>query len=137
MNRSRALALVLASAAPALLAGCITGHYPGGGLASQDKYVYESTPDYPQSVVLVNVTTGEKIWSVDVPVGRQLVIQFHEDRNEGDSANPDIMNWQLMEMGNRSGSLDNAMPVPASWSRRIDVFYRKPGEAPGATASGG
>lgn len=136
MIRFRALALVLSSAAAALLGGCVTGHYPGGPLASLDKYVYESTPDYPQSVVLMNITTGEKIWSVDVPVGRQLVLQFHENRNKADAANPDIMNWQLMELGNRKKSLDNAMPVPPSWSRRIDVFYRKPGEAAGATASG-
>jgi hypothetical protein len=129
MKRTRALA-VLAASASALLGGCI-GYYAGGPLSSEDLYTYESTPDYPQTVTLVDHTTGESLWSVDVPIGQQLVVRFLENKNKGDAARPDVMQWRLMPMGQHHGTLDNAMPVPPYTHRRLDTFNRKRSVASG------
>jgi hypothetical protein len=130
MIRATARLLALALAASALLPGCVTGYYPGGQLASNDQYTYESTPDFPQTVTLVDPTTGERLWSVDIPIGQQLVMQFREGANKGDEARPDMLVWGVMKMGQRSGSLDNSMPVPPAWQRRVDVTHRKGGAVP-------
>ncbi len=112
------------------LAGCVPGYYAGGSLASLDLYTYESTPDYPQTVTLVDTSTGEKIWSVDIPVGKQLVIRFAENKAKGDKSRPDVMRWEIMQRDTTSGVLDNSIPVPPAWQRRVDVTLRSNSAVP-------
>ncbi len=106
-----------------LLAGC-QGYHAGGPGMSIDQYTYESYPEYPQTVTLIDHTTGETLWTMEVPVGKKLVMKIKEGENKRDPARPDILHWDVMDMSVGYETLDNAMPVPPSWSRRVDVTFR-------------
>lgn len=112
------------------LAACegVPGHYPGGNIASIDKYVYPSTTDLPQTVTLVDTRSGQAVWSKDIPVGQQLVMRFYAAKGE-DPTNPDRLDWQIMPIG-AGGQMNNQVFVPPSSSRRIDTAFRAPGELP-------
>ena len=121
----RPAAILTSAAVLAALSACgIPGNYPGGPLASEDRYCYVSTVDYPQTLTLVDVRSGEQIWSVDIPIGQQCVVRFFEDYKTDNPQRPDLMRWQLQKAGKTFGDLDNAMPVPAADSRRVDVTFR-------------
>ncbi len=119
-----ALGLALAG-----FAGCVPGYSPGGSWASRDLYTYESTPDYPQNITVVDWTTNEKLLYVEVPVGQQLVVKFYPDHDTKNTARPDLMRWQLMPRNTSFGELTNSMPVPDYNHRRVDVTLRKTPEA--------
>ena len=101
-------------------AACWSGYTPGGYSASGTPSTYESTQHMPQTVTLVDTTTQETIWSMEVPVGQQLVVDFAEDHVKDNPARPALMKWRLMERGG-SGSLSNSIPAPAPAARRLDV----------------
>ena len=107
------------------LGGCIPGYYPGGSLASRDLYTYQSTQDYPQTVTVVDTRTHEQIWSCDIPIGQELVIQFFEDHDEKSADRPSLMRWELLPIERRGGDLHNSLPMPVKWDRRVDVTLRK------------
>jgi hypothetical protein len=133
LNRLRiSPALALFAAAPLLLTGCwVPGYWPGGSLATRDIYTYESTVDFQQSVQLTDVATNDVIWSINIPVGKQVVIRFQDDHDPENVERPALMRWELMERGRRTGELYNAIPAPA-WDRRLmEVFYRDADVAPG------
>ena len=85
---------------------------------------YWSTESKPVTITVVDTRTTEPFFTMEIPVGKQLVVDFKE--GEGDDAvlTPDLMRWDLFPVGTRTGSLRNAMSVPARWSRRIDVDFR-------------
>ncbi|MEO1235222.1 MAG: hypothetical protein AAFX76_00380 [Planctomycetota bacterium] len=56
---------VVALVGAVLLVGC-----------SQDRHVYRSTPLAPKSVSIVSVETGNTLWTKNVPVGQQLMLDF-------------------------------------------------------------
>lgn len=117
-------------AAMVVSAGCwYPGYSPGGSMASRDLYTYESTPNFPQNVTVVDWTTGEKLLHVEVPVGQQLVVRFYDDYNTKNAARPALMRWKLMPAGTRYGELVNSMPVPGPNQRRLDVSLRENAEA--------
>jgi hypothetical protein len=122
-------------AAVLAMAGCwYPGYRPGGPQASRDQYTYPSTVDTPQSVRLTNTVTGQTLWEVDIPIGKQLVVWFFDGQKTGDASNPSVMRWEIMNLGHESGDLDNAMPVPGPGVRRVDTFTRT-SPAGGGTAS--
>ncbi|MFM9996584.1 MAG: hypothetical protein ACKVU4_12390 [Phycisphaerales bacterium] len=129
-TRRRALGSVLAPVTVLLLAGC-QGYDAGGPMVSIDQHTFESKPDYPQTVTLLDHTTGETLWSVDIPVGRKLVMRFETGKNKLDPERPDLLLWDLMEFKVEYERLDNSMPVPPEWRRMLSVSYRKPGAASG------
>ena len=134
-NSRRRLATLLGASilATSLLGAC---HMQGGSLYSDDKHTYVSTSWRPWTVSLVDTRTGEAVWSMDVPVGRQLVVQFREGSGPNEFK-PDMMDWMLMEPG-RGGALRNQIPVPPASARRLEPVLRPTPEDPGAlTASGG
>lgn len=112
------------------LAACegVPGHYPGGNIASIDKYVYPSTTDLPQTVTVIDTRSGQAIWSKDIPVGQQLVMRFYAEKGD-DPTNPDRLDWQLMPIG-AGGQMNNRFFVPPASSRRIDTAFRASGELP-------
>jgi hypothetical protein len=132
----RLLALAAAAGLSALLlgnAGCyVPGYFPGGSLASRDLYTYQSHPDYPQTITLVDTRTGEIIWTSEVPVGQQLVMRFYDEsvKDKPSPENPALMRWDTMRIGKHFGELQNVMPVPGADSRRVDVTLRRAGELP-------
>jgi hypothetical protein len=112
----------------AVLAGC-SGYSPGGFGQSGEAETYDSTPDFPQTLTLVDQTTHEAIWTADIPVGKQLVLRFEDDFNPKSTARPALMHWEIMERGATSGALTNSVPAPPAYGRLIEVTYRKQANA--------
>lgn len=117
---SRLLALpVLAS----LFLGACT-YEPGGRQSSDDTFTYRSTAQLPQNVSVVNSCTGEKILTLEVPVGQQLVVKFLNRKNS-ESGDQDIMRWEIMSWNRLALTpLANEQLVPPASCRRLDVAYR-------------
>jgi hypothetical protein len=112
------------------LGGCYQwGYDPGGPQASRDLFTYESTPDLPQTITLKEVSTDETIWSLEIPVGKQVTIRFYDNTNPRNTARPDLMRWRIFDRGTQYGELDSSIPVPPSINRRVDVSLRKQSEA--------
>ena len=133
-NRLLAAAgLGVALMAVTLLTGCYSEGGPG---VSLDQHAYVSTTWQPKTVTLRDTRTGQALWSIDVPVGKKLVILFRENAAEngqsfGD-ATPDLMLWELMEADEDFGPLHNKMPVPPSTARKLDMTLRTSPELPAA-----
>lgn len=123
----RRLALALAMAGSTLLAGCYS---EGGMMYSRDGYAYVSTPWQPKTITLKDTRTGQDFWSVDVPVGKKLVVSFSEDAGTKDSYTPDMMNWAICEEGDDYPRLGNSLAVPNKHARRLDMTLRPSPELP-------
>jgi hypothetical protein len=106
---------------------------------SLDRYGYVSTPWQPKTVSVIDTVSGETVWSVDVPVGQRLAMQFRENRRGStgeavDPSRPDVLQWELMPASREHGELHNQIAVPASHTRRVEMKLRPTPEAPGAIA---
>jgi hypothetical protein len=125
----------------ALLTGCTSagypGYYAGGNMASNGRFVYESTRHTPMSVDLRNQRTREIIWSYDIPAGQQLVIDFDEGTgSEREGPGPDTMRWGVMPMGTSYKSLNSSIQVPTAAERVLEPRIRANADIP-EQASGG
>ncbi len=112
--------------------GC---HSPGGPLYSADKHTYVSSEWQPWTVSVVDTRTGEAFWSVDVPVGEQLVVQFSRGTGPNEYK-PDELVWDVMPAGRWFGALRNRLPCPPSGVRRLEPELRATPEMPGSPAPG-
>lgn len=122
------LAACAALSAAAGLGGCF---YNEGGLGmSEDKHVYVSRSHQPWTVTVRDTRTGQAFWSVDVPVGKKLVVQFLEGQGSENKFTPDLMQWGLMDEGDGYGNLTNSLPVPARDVRRLEPTLRAAPELP-------
>lgn len=131
--RTLAIGAALASSlAIGLQSGC---HHQGGSLWSDDKHTYVSTPWRPWTVTLTDTRTGEAVWSMDVPVGKQLVLQFRKGSGPNEFK-PDMMDWSVMEP-KRGGRLRNQIAVPPASARRLDPVLRPTPEDPDAVTTSG
>jgi hypothetical protein len=114
----------------AATAGC---HTPSGGVMpfTGGSSTYYSTPDRPTTVTLVDTRTGEAFFSIEIPVGKQLSLDFVEGGGDDPVTTPDLMRYQIFELGTSYGKLRDALTVPAASCRRIDVDFRlAPEQAP-------
>ena len=100
-----------------------------GGCGSTEAYRYYSTPFVPQTVTLVNTVTGEQLWTVDVPAGRELKITFRDSPSRANSAGMDEMTWSIGPRGRPTEGPKSTMMVPGPESRRFDVTHREGPEA--------
>lgn len=124
----------LALAGATLLGGC---YKPGGSGFSTDTFTYPSTSWQPCTITLKDTRTDQAIWSIDVPVGKQLVIDFRKDEGIPGSGTPDLMRWEIMDIGEQFGELDNSLPVPpAPDGRRVDHTLRPAPELPESMGGG-
>ncbi len=123
------------AAALALFSGCAY-HDPGGSGASYDEHTYISTPDSPKSIAVVDWTTNTTLWSIDLPIGKQVTIRFYEDHDPKNTERPDLMRWEIFEAGNLYGLLHNSMPVPDAGHRKIIWEQMKHPAAPLAETAG-
>lgn len=136
VNEDRRVRRLTAAAATAVLAAIGAGgvggcYYPGGPGFSADRFTYESTTWQPWTVTLEDTRTGQAFWSMEVPVGYQLVIDFDEGpEGTADEFTPDTMKWELMPIGRRSGELDNTMRVPPASARLLVPTLRRTPELP-------
>lgn len=85
---------------------------------------YWSTEAMPATVTLVDTRTGQAFFTMEIPVGKQLTLDFVADGGDDPVLTPDLMRWEVFPRGTSFGTLRNAMSVPDSFSRRIDVDYR-------------
>lgn len=125
----RAALLASALVAAAASSGC---YFEGGPGWSADRFAYVSRTWTPKTVTLIDTRTGEAMWSMDVPVGQRLVIDFKttQPMEKPDAWLPDTMHWDIMPERQRFGGLKNQMPVPPPSSRRVDVTLRPTPEYP-------
>lgn len=130
MRHSKSILLLAALAASTLGACANNMWYPGGPLRSIDQYTYESTSWYPQTVSLVDTRTDQVIWTVDVPVDQQLVMRFNKGEGDDNRVTPDMMEWDVWPIGQRSGQPQYTMNVPPADCRRVDVLARPSPEFP-------
>jgi len=121
MTRLHHIGLLLASL---LTAGCYT---PQGGLmpSSTGALTYYSTAEEPKTIMILDMRNGENIFEMKIPVGKQFVMQFHAESGDDPVYTPDLMKYEVMDIGNSIGSLNNSITVPGPYSRRIDVFIRQ------------
>ena len=131
------VALTLGAAAScALLASCqnYTGGpsmFSEGGMGlSEDKHVYVSRSWQPWTVTLRDTRTGQAFWSIDVPVGKKLAIQFLAGHGTENSYTPDLMKWGVINPDDPYTNLVNSLPVPAADVRRLEPTLRATPELP-------
>lgn len=123
--------LLLPFADAMILAGCSS---VGLGYSS-DRFVYRSNEWQPWTVTLTDSRTGESVWSVDVPVGKQLIVGFR--RGVGPSEfKPDMMYWGISENGRTISRQSNQVPVPPAHSRVLEPTLRPVPELPGTPLPG-
>ncbi len=120
------LTLALASLAP--LGGCWA---PGGRGISDDSYTYWSTTNMPQTVTITDLRTGQAIFSIDIPVGKQFVCKFYTDDGDENDVYPDLMKWDVWPLASFDFGLpEQRLQVPPSHARRIDTTLRTTPEVP-------
>jgi len=110
------------------LAGC---YQEGGPGFSADQHVYVSRPWQPWTVTLRDTRTGQEFWSMDVPVGKRLVLKFVQGGGTKDKYTPDSMIWTLVDEERESFlDLSNSLPCPPADSRRLEPTLRTAPELP-------
>lgn len=126
------LSLVAAAGLAPLLSGChsLNTMKPGGRGASLDQFTYVSDEWSPKTVRLVDTRSQEEIWSMDVPAGQKLIVRFYAHKTKDNVDNPDVMRWDMIPATQLATLLDNSMPVPDRWSRRLEMELRKGPEYP-------
>ena len=131
-RRRRVIAFAAGAALlPTALAAC---HTPGGSKMSLDRATYISRSWTPYTVTLVDTRTEEAVWTMDVPVGEQLSIQFTTGTGPNEYL-PDEMSWGVMEAGRWVGRMPSRVPSPPRSARRVDTFLRPAPEYPGGGAA--
>ena len=118
-----ARSLILNVAAALILAGCYS---PSGGLIKRRHAAntYYSTENHPATVTIVDTRTAEPFFTIEIPVGKQLTLNFKEGEGDDPVLTPDLMVYQIFDLGTSIGKLRNSVTVPNQYSRRIDVDYR-------------
>lgn len=130
--RSAILAGVLAGAGLAIT-GCAG---ESGAYWSEDRYVYVSRAWQPKTITLIDTRTGESLWSVDIPVGQQLIVSFSRGTGPNEYK-PDEIIWGMSPEGrNTAAGRNNRMPCPGRESRRLDMALRPAPEIPGTPMPG-
>lgn len=118
LNRPAALlALVLMVLGAALLPGC-----------SHERYSYVSTAHVPLTIAMKNTTSGETVWSYDVPVGQQLNLTFQRDADLADAQGYDDMVWTVNDLGKADKGRTNTLRVPPPSERRLEMSVRSTNE---------
>ena len=135
MNRPLLRSMLALLTLPAVvLSGC-NPFREVGAEASNGTSTFISTTDLPKTVWIKDYRDGSEIWSYELPVGRQLVVQFLKDKFDNLPARPDKMQWGEMAPGEQYGQLKNEMAVPRTTIIGFDL--RTPGEsAPGVKPKG-
>lgn len=135
MKTSRSAPIVSLLAGALCLPACSNSSMEGGPLGSYDSFTFASTTWQPKTVTLFDTRTGESLWSVDIPVGKQLRVAFREGAGPNEQK-PDEMVWEIRWEGRIFGARDNKVPVPPSSARRMEMTLRSAPEMPRADLPG-
>ena len=117
------MTLIFGLMAALTMSGCYT---PAGGILpwSGGPATYYSTSMMPMNVTLIDVRTEEEVFRVDIPVGKQLTLQFFSNQGSDTVHRPDLMRYEIFDIGTKFGHLSNSITIPNQWSRRLDVSMR-------------
>ena len=111
----------------AVLSGCNYHSTSNGGMWAYTggPQTIASTETIQKTVRMVDRRSGEVFFSIDIPPGKQLTFDF--DRGDGDDAvyTPDLMRYEVKDIGDRNGSLSSGMTVPGEASRMVEVYVRQ------------
>jgi len=127
MHRTTTMTILAFSA---LLTGCQM-YKPGGNAyfnGPNSAATWQSTEEFPKTVTLIDTRSGERLFIMEVPVGKKLVVDFIKDSGDNTVLTPDLMMWEVFSSEVSYGPLSNSMTVPNGWSRRIDVTVREASE---------
>jgi hypothetical protein len=118
------LALPVALAIVALTAPAC--HRPQGGLmaATGSSQTYASYETQPKTVKIIDLRNGEVVFAMDIPVGKQLSVDFLDGEGADPVLAPDLMRYQVFDNGTTTGKLRSMLSVPSAHSRRIEVSLR-------------
>ncbi|MHC5002824.1 MAG: hypothetical protein ACYTJ0_06840 [Planctomycetota bacterium] len=120
---SRVLTYLTAVIATTAIVGC---YKPGGALMpyTGQAITYYSTEVRQATIELIDLRTDDVVFRMDVPPGKQLSIKFLAGDGDDPSLRPDLMQYDVWDIGTTTGRLRNALTVPGAAARRIDVHYR-------------
>ncbi len=124
-STSARLSLTLALALGSLalpLSGC--GYRPGGQGWTGSSETWPSTEFLPATLTLVDIRSGEELWTQDIPVGYQMVTHFIEGGGTDKVERPDRLEYTLFLNGTKYGKLRSAIAVPPAQCRRWELSYR-------------
>lgn len=100
--------------------GC---HWEGGPLWSGQEFAYVSTTWSPKTVTVMDLRTGEAVWTVDVPVGQKVSFKFSEGTGPNEYNSDEIV-WEFMEMDDTFVARTQRSPCPPAHARRVDLTLR-------------
>ncbi|MCK4874199.1 MAG: hypothetical protein KAS72_15865 [Phycisphaerales bacterium] len=106
------------------IAGCASPYMSGGSYKSADTFTYVSTPYAPKTITVLDTRTGDEIWSVDIPVGSQLTMQFVPGKGEDTVYLQDLMRYHISDEHRHFGPLASSVSVPDQHSRRVVMTLR-------------
>lgn len=114
----------LAVLALALMSGLSACSFAPGGLSyTGGPETYVSDPYSPKTITIKDTRNGQVIWTYEIPVGRQLVIQFYTGDDQTLNF-PDKLKWKEMPAGTGSAELSNSMPCPPRSMCLIEMTLR-------------
>ncbi len=96
-----------------------------GGCQYGESGQYISTPDSPKTVMIVNTSTGETVWTCDVPVGERLDIAFKNNPKRAQEQGFDEMTYGLVGIDSRSAARKSTVKVPPPPTRKIVWILRE------------
>lgn len=105
-----------------------------GGCHASEHHHFRSTVTVPQSVTLIDVGTGEQVWSAEVPVGKQLNMLFMRSARSAERDGWDELRWSFAAIGDDNGGRMSVVRVPPPSQRRIETEVRKGPELRDASA---
>jgi len=106
------------------IAGC---HSPKGGWMpfTGGSHTYASYETRPATITILDLRTMDEIFTMNVPPGKQLTLDFKDGEGDDPVYNPDLMRYEVFDLGTETGKLRNTLNVPPANARRIDVTYRQ------------
>jgi len=105
-----------------------------GGCHAYEHHHFRSTATVPQSVTMIDLGTGEQIWSAEVPVGKQLNMLFMRSPRSAERDGWDELRWSFAAIGDDNGGRMSVVRVPPPTQRRIETEVRKGPELRDASA---
>ncbi len=119
--------LLLIALALLLTTGCTKTQWPYGG--SKNRHAFLSTHATPITVLVVDTYTGDELLNVDIPIGRELIIDFDPDNftyHQAPAPPPSSVSWQVVHPNDwfAPGGLENKMQLPGN-PVRIEVKIRE------------
>jgi hypothetical protein len=113
--------------AAAILAGCYTTS-PQLWETSVENYSWASTSARPVTIVLVDTRDETEFFRMEIPIGKQLSINFAETGGDDPVKRPAKLSWSIWDSTDWFGSLSNTQSAPPMYARRIDYYVRPIGE---------